>query len=210
MLGRDIDLLILENLEDKDLVSYCQVNKKANEICNDQTFWFNRLRSKFPFINLELMAEVKEGSWSDVYIEMVKFPQSVDRWAQWIARDKNKIILFQDKKDALDIASESGFLNIVKYLVKEGTKNLNLSLALASSEGHLDIVKFLLKEGADVDYWNDVPLRHASKNGHLDIVKYLVKNGADIHAADNEGLDAPLRLATQHGHLEVANYLKSI
>ena len=121
MLGRDIDPLILENLEDIDLVSYCKLNKEANKICNDQTFWYNRLRSRFPQIDLEVMAEVKTGSWSDVYIEMVQlvqFVRSVNRDV-WI-RNKEEVISFQDTDSALGLASKCGHLDIVKYLVQNG------------------------------------------------------------------------------------------
>ena len=45
---KDVDMIILNKLEDVDLIQACQVNKKADEICNDQAFWLNRILTKFP------------------------------------------------------------------------------------------------------------------------------------------------------------------
>ena len=82
-LGKDLIPQILFNLDDKDLVSYCRTNKAANQICHDQTFWLNRLRTRFPQIDLDVMKQVKEGGWSDVYVEMVEFVRSIN-WADWL------------------------------------------------------------------------------------------------------------------------------
>ena len=207
MLGRDIDPLILENLEDIDLVSYCKLNKEANKICNDQTFWYNRLRSRFPQIDLEVMAKVKTASWSDVYIQMVQFVRSVNT-TNWL-RNKEEVISFQDKNEALTFASQEGHIDIVKYLVENGADihaRNDWALIMASENGHLDIVKYLVNEGADIHVRKDWALRIASEKGHLDIVKYLVNEGADIHARD----DWALRVASRKGHVEVVKFLKSL
>ena len=240
MFGRDIDPIILENLEDKDLVSYCLVNKKAKELCQDQTFWYNRLRSRFPQIDLELMAKVKTGSWSDVYIEMVQFVRSVNR--DILSGNKEEVISFisfKDKDLALKWASKNGHLDIVKYLVEIGASvhsQHDWALIEASHYGHLEVVKYLVKEGANIHSQHDRALINASGNGHLDIVKYLVKEGANIHGLNDHALilasenghldivkylvengadihagnDEALRWASQKGHLEVFNYLKSL
>ena len=41
--NKDVDRKILNELEDKDLVNACQINKKAHTLCNDQVFWMNRV-----------------------------------------------------------------------------------------------------------------------------------------------------------------------
>ena len=40
---KDLDIKILNELEDKDIVSYCQTNKQADTLCQDQGFWLNRI-----------------------------------------------------------------------------------------------------------------------------------------------------------------------
>ena len=48
------DRKILNKLEDKDLVNVCQTNKKIFQLCDDQIFWMNRVKSNKNKINLEL------------------------------------------------------------------------------------------------------------------------------------------------------------
>ena len=40
---KNIDLMILAKLDDKDLVSVCSTSKRADEICSDENFWLNIL-----------------------------------------------------------------------------------------------------------------------------------------------------------------------
>ena len=107
------------------------------------------------------------------------------------------------------MAIYNGHLNVVKYLVENGT-NIhiynNYGLRGASKNGHLDVVKHLVENGANVQVWVDASLRLASINGHLDVVKYLVENGANIQAEN----DYSLRMASNNGHLDVVRYLISI
>ena len=66
--NRDIDMTILNQLKDYDLVNACQTNKAADEICNDQAFWMNRVLSRFN-VPIEILREYKgDRSWSDYYI----------------------------------------------------------------------------------------------------------------------------------------------
>ncbi len=66
---KDINMKILNDLDDKDLVNICQVNKKANEICRDQVFWMNRVFSRFPQVDRDKLRNNKgDRSWSDYYI----------------------------------------------------------------------------------------------------------------------------------------------
>ena len=55
-LGKDE---LLNNLEDEDLVNACQTNKAADEICTDQTFWLQRILTKFPYIPLDVLKKYK-------------------------------------------------------------------------------------------------------------------------------------------------------
>jgi len=66
---KDINMKILNDLDDKDLVNICQVNRKANEICRDQVFWMNRVFSRFPQVDRDKLRNNKgDRSWSDYYI----------------------------------------------------------------------------------------------------------------------------------------------
>jgi hypothetical protein len=46
----DIKRKILLSLPDRELVNLCQVNKKYNSICKDDTFWKDRMLNLYPYI----------------------------------------------------------------------------------------------------------------------------------------------------------------
>ncbi|BCS83709.1 ankyrin containing protein [Cotonvirus japonicus] len=91
----------------------------------------------------------------------------------------------------LEISCEQGRLEIVKFLVKQGTDihiDDNCAVRWASRNGHLEVVKFLVKKGADIQANNNLAVQWASRNGHLKVVKFLVKKGVDIQADNNNAV----------------------
>ena len=157
--NKDVDMMILSKLNDVDLVNTCQVNKMANEVCNDQKFWLNRILSKFP-INLEVLTKYKgDRSWSDYYIDLRRItPETAQKYLF------NGTI--QKRLDHVIIALHEGDIN----------KDTN-SLIFASMLGYLDMVKYLVEQGVDIHadgpYGPDSPLKAATNNRHLDVVEYL-------------------------------------
>lgn len=68
--NRDVDIMILNKLDDKDLVNACLTNKAADNVCNDDNFWFNRVLTTFPGVPLDVLIQYKGNrSWSEYYIE---------------------------------------------------------------------------------------------------------------------------------------------
>ncbi len=124
---------------------------------------------------------------------------------------------------ALIMASDRGYLDVVKYLVENGAdinaegviKRLlvfrfsHSALEISSFNGHLDVVKYLISKRADVnaeDSNGNTALMWASQNGHLNVVKYLAENGADVNAKNIDGKTV-LTFASQEEHLNVVKYL---
>ena len=160
---KDSDYKILNELEDKDLVSVCQTNKTASKICDDQTFWFNQILTKFPKVSSETFLKNKKGrSWSEYYIE-----------------DLRNIDLTQPNKLLVD-GARNGREDWVMIALGEGvdihTWN-DAALRWASMGGHVEVVKILMEAGADIhgsDYIGyDAALRLASQNKHVEVVKLL-------------------------------------
>jgi ankyrin repeat protein len=123
--------------------------------------------------------------------------------------------IFNDKWDinciftgGIIYSSMCGHLNVVKFLVEQGTNpNIhNLPIIFASSNGHLEVVKYLVSVGVNITDYDNWAVRLASENGHLEVVKYLVSVGADITDRDNYAV----RLASENGHLEVVKYIISL
>ncbi len=220
--NKDVDIKILNNLEDKDLVKFCLVDKKANILCNDQVFWMNRVFLKFGYVGGDILRANKgtDRSWSEYYIKDLRKINSTNAQKYLVDGSENgkldQVIISLNiganihtyNDEALRLASQNGHLDVVKYLVKNGS-DINAyfdgALRLASQNGHLDVVKYLVENGADINAYSGGALRESSLHGHLDVVKYLVKNGADIHAKS----DYALRVASLNGYLDVVKYLVS-
>ena len=190
--NKDVDRMILNRLEDKDLVSVCQTNTKANQICNDQTFWMKRIFMKFPWVGQDVLRKYKgDRSWSEYYI-----------------KDLRKINL-SNAQDYLEDGAKEGRLDHVIISIGLGADihaNDDWSLRVASENGRLEVVKYLVERGADIHARYDWPLRVAIYGKHLEVVKYLIKNGGNIYAMDDEAL----KWASKHEDLEVAKYLRSV
>ena len=93
-----------------------------------------------------------------------------------------------------------------KKYVQENTTPLHI----AANSGHLNIVSLLVREGATInmrDSFGYTPLHFAAKRGYLDIVKFLVENGADVNAKEDKYKYSPFRVAAEEGHLAVMKYL---
>ncbi len=219
--NKNVDIIILNKLDDKDLVEACQVNKRADVICNDQTFWMDRIVTKFPEVPNDILRKYKGGrTWSEYYInDLRKINKSTKYYlieGSRIGRLDYVIIALEKGADihhkddwALRNASYNGRLDVIKYLIsKRANINVNNDEPLrdAASKGYLDIVKYLVSQGANIHANNDHSLVWASTLGYLEIVKYLVSQGADINAQDNQALKG----ATERDHLDVVKYLKSI
>ena len=61
---------------------------------------------------------------------------------------------------SLKIATAYGNLDLVKYLVEQGTefysKDENIALLLATSRGYFQILKYLVENGGDVNVTNNI------------------------------------------------------
>jgi len=136
----------------------------------------------------------------------------------------------ENEQTALMCASQSGDINIVKYLVEHGAdihfnngKDTALSCALEHDNNaianHLiglhagisfyNITKHRIKHGASIDIVDDrmgTVLRQASKRGDIAIVKYLIGHGSDSTAIDDCGVPL-IEYAALNGNKEVVEYL---
>lgn len=72
-------------------------------------------------------------------------------------------------------------------LVQSGVTPLHLG----AESGFIDIVEFLLKNGCKIDFQTNeglTPLHYAIKNGKSEMVKYLIEKGADPKITDLYGI----------------------
>lgn len=86
---------------------------------------------------------------------------------------------FIDEYNSLSLASVSGHLSIVKYLIGIGASihvNYSDPLHTAIIHDNMDIVKYLIEQGADISDFDDHAVFLAWQRGHLDILKYLIQH----------------------------------
>lgn len=70
-IDKNVDFIILNNLNDNDLINFCQTSSQANKTCNDQDFWFSRIIKKYSqYLSMDMINKYKKDKWSDYYIEL--------------------------------------------------------------------------------------------------------------------------------------------
>jgi len=222
---KEVDYKILNELDDKSLVNFCSADKRADEYCNDQVFWMNRILTLFPYLDLDILRRYKgDRSWSEYYIldlrKVLNSRSPLD--------DKKSIT--DNRLDHIKILVEKGVperdrytfvhnaviydrVEILKYLLSKefpiGNVNEHLRRAFAP-----DMIKYLVSLGADIHNNYQELLRNFNTFGLyrpelfrigdlLKIIKYLHDIGEDIHY-DNEFL---LRTAVRLGEFDAVKYL---
>ena len=158
---RDVDREIVNNLNDKDLLNMCIVNRTyAERVCDDSYFRLRTL-ARFPetvqykdYIN-----ENKTRNWKNHYLTIVKYIDLLQRRYKYIytAEDKSPELLYLARR----------------LILNHYTYNKNDALIWASMKGKLPVVKYLVEHGADINARDNSALRLASENGHSEVVKYL-------------------------------------
>ena len=121
-----------------------------------------------------------------------------------------------DGKTLLHYASQSGDMDIIRFLTEEHcdskTQNISgiLPLHIACLHGHLDLVKYFITEqhcnptSQTID--GDTPLHYASKGGHAKIARYItIRQHCDPKSLNSKGL-LPIHIACVHGHLNVVKF----
>lgn len=117
---------------------------------------------------------------------------------------------------ALLSAYESGYLDVVEYLVKEMDTNPNVAdekdislLAKAVTKGDWPTVKLLLEKNANPNVLDakGLPLIAAlALDGHDDLIKLFLKSGADMHLCSSQGVTA-IFAASAHNQESTVGYL---
>ena len=206
---KDIDRLVLQYLDDRELLRICSVDRKTwNEVCNDD--FLKRRLSRYPNIQ---KYKNQDETWKQFFLRAIYYISKLkeDFEFQYTEGDFQRyydILSNYEENELMDKAAEIGFGSIpfLDYLLKRGLVISPLTLNIAAKKGNLEAVKFLVEHGGIVHAWHNLTLRSASGKGHLEIVKFLVEQGADIHANEDE----PLRAASRSGHLEVVKYLMEL
>ena len=71
---KDVDMIILSNLDDRDLLTKCTLNKYVNKLCNDENFWRNRFLAKYG-----VLPQI-DTSWKRYYLATVRDMDLLERF----------------------------------------------------------------------------------------------------------------------------------
>lgn len=184
-LWKDIDRKIIENLDEKSILSICSSSKKLfTQICNDD-FIQSLLEKRYPE---STKYKPKNQSWKNFLLTVFYWKGKLkeDFGFNYAGGDfKREYIVLKNSIGSSDILSEAahiGDLNLAKHAMENGA-NVHLynetPLRYAIINGKLEMVKFLAERGANIHYGNDILTDTAARNFHLDIYKYLVSKGLD-------------------------------
>ena len=164
---RNLDMKILNNLDDIDLVKACQTNRAADQICHDQTFWLNRILTKFPEVPIDVLQKYKgDRTWSEYYI--------------------NDLRKYKDLK-ADRPYTDLDAIRMIRNEANHPYLKLNDLLGEGAKKGRLDYIILALSRGGDVNTRKGYPLVASAINGDYEMVKYLVEHGADVNIRDAIG-----------------------
>ncbi|XP_063904028.1 uncharacterized protein LOC135123367 [Zophobas morio] len=150
---------------------------------------------------------------------------------------ETKFVTAENAETPLLLASKSGHLKIVKYLlhlndeINKPKKFGETPFHVASENSHKNYLQYflnvgeeinrgsvdssfecLVEAGAEINRGNkqgETPLYVASKMGHEKLVEYLMTDGAEINRARNDGA-TPLLIASQNGHDKIVEYLVTV
>ena len=155
---KNVDLMILDNLDDKSLLSFCLTNQDANRLCSIDSFWRNRLIRKYGNI------QIKTGkTWKQFYLSILKY------WDD-------------DMNEAMINAALGGHQDLVNFFISKGANNWNRGMYGAAQGGHKDLVDFFISKGANSWNWGK---NNALSGGHKDLVKFFKQKMIKGHFEEN-------------------------
>jgi ankyrin repeat protein len=131
----------------------------------------------------------------------------VDRYI--VGNFLNRKDFFNQKDEALIIASDNGYLDIVKYLAEHNADihaHDDIALRWAVEGSHFDVVKYLVEQGINIHRDCDDIITSAAGQKNLEILKYLVEHGVNIHASN----DYAIEYAVENDRLDSFKYLISL
>ena len=176
---RDPDLLILEQLDDRSLLSLCSVDKYTNTLCKNEDFWNKRfIKTYGNYIKPTLT------KWRELYLKVVYYLDGSTDW-----------------NIGMEFAAKKGDKDLVDFFISKGANYWNKGMLCAVQGGHKDLVEFFISKGSDDWNWN-WGMYGAAKRGHQDLVDFFISKGADNW---NSGMYG----AAKRGHQDLVDFFIS-
>ena len=174
-----------------DIVSYCQVNKLANDVCQDIVFWLEKL-------DIELQYEGDGGYIfkPSNYIRLYEHPDQdgPSIYIRWKTHDLGKDFNDRVKNKYNDMV----FWMMDRYN-KYFTNDIYRTMAQSAAKGNnMEVLLWLEGRGQTFDEYT---ANYAAGNGHLDLLAWFKQKGFTPNIIG-------VNMASENGHLNVLEYLE--
>ncbi len=224
---RDTDLIIMNELNDKDLLAYCQTDKIG--VCRNEDFWRNR----FIKVHDEAASKFKnkDRSWKDYYLAVIYYTEkySNERAAKETAKkDYMDLFLFfsrfiaeYDKIAAIVETGNKKYINMIKDTDIPAIL-ANIGLVIASKNENRELMDFFISKAANPVYidlgilegenadliYNTITnstidpnmgLFSSIKGDNMELIRYFISKGA-------KNWEEALRQATLVGNKNLVDF----
>jgi len=186
--NKDIDLIILSNLDDRSLFNFFISNPKdfyLKKLSEDESFWRNKLKNKFPKFRKEQeefnnIDKIRTWTWKKTYLALVYYSNN-----------------YFPNEGMIKLA-KGGIKNIdlINFFIEKGAHYWNFGMEAAAEGGHRDLIEFFIQKGAN--YW-DWGIKGAAKGGHRDLINFFIEKGVEY-------LDYGMYGAAEGGHRDLVQF----
>ncbi len=143
---KDVDNIILDNMNDRDLLSFCSTNKyNADTVCNED-FWKRRFKNKFGY-----------STWKKAYLSKISERYYIVWWSE---HRGTEVVSNESEKNTREILIseiESSIDHLADvYEDNYGEKYQNINLEKLSTQRLIEICKDLssyIYNDLDVEGW---------------------------------------------------------
>lgn len=124
------------------------------------------------------IADFHETTQKDVDLIYAIHENQIDKVKQAVVNGAN---IRRKSYKPLGFAAGSGHLDIVKYLVNEGSNiNISMSAIHAANMGHLEVLKYLVEKGFNLSNFNGRNFLEARLARYTEVLSYLETKGVEI------------------------------
>lgn len=149
--NKDLIITALNNMDDKTVLSLCQVNKQLYDICKDdkaEWMWKNRFLKRFG--ETPASYKLQESSWRQYFLDLLYLDLDKDFYlnnAISKAAEKNRF-------DLVKFFSNELFKDVTENIYSKYLKRFIFTNALisAAATGNMEMIEYLISQGGEVTY----------------------------------------------------------
>ena len=192
-----------------DVVSYCKTNVRARVICNDNSFWMQKLDHDYAYLS-------DDATKPSQYVTLYDHPdtEGIDIYKRWEVTYKNaeNMVKYGYNDNIVWLANMTH--DGPKYFINHATSNGNMeilrwanryriypdimALDSAAANGHINVLDWFVPMHMFPGYWG---AQAAAANNHLSVLEWFEKIGfpLDSYIANS---------AARYGHLNILYWLE--